>query len=39
MQDPGEPREVRADAALVMGQPLERRGRRLQHRLGREALL
>src|SRR5712691_7544284 len=39
MQDPGEPWEVRADEALVGGQPLESRGRRLQHRLGREALM
>ena len=38
MQDPGAPREVRADAARVGGQPLERRGRRLQQGLVREAL-
>jgi len=35
---PGEPWEVRADEALVGGQPLESRGRRLQPRLGREAV-
>ena len=39
VQHPGEPRKVGAEEALVGGQPLERRGRRLQHRLGREALM
>ena len=39
MQDPGEPREVSADEALVIGQPLESRCRRLKHRLVREALM
>ena len=39
MQDPGAPREVSADAALVVGQPLESRGRRPNHRLVRGALM
>ena len=39
MQDPGEPREVRPDATFVSGQPLEGHGRRLQHRVVREALM
>src|SRR5262249_33400192 len=39
MEDPGAPREVSADEALVVGQPLESRGRRLAHRLVREALM
>ena len=39
VQDPGEPWEVSPDEALLFGQPLESRGRRLKHSLVREALL
>jgi hypothetical protein len=39
MQDPGEPREVCPDEALVLGQPLEGRGRRLKQGVVREALM
>lgn len=38
VQAPGEPREGRPDDTLVGGQPLEGHGRRLQHRVGGEAL-
>ena len=38
MQDPGEPREVGPDEALICGQPCEGRCRRLKHGLVREAL-
>ena len=39
MQDPSEPGEVGADEALIVGQPLESRCRRLKHSLVREALM
>ena len=39
MQDPGEPREVGPDEALVCGEPFEGRGRRVKHGLVREALM
>ncbi len=39
MQDAGDPRQVGPDAALVVGQPLEGRCRRLQQGVVREALL
>jgi hypothetical protein len=39
MQDPGEPGEVCPDKARVCGQPLAGHGGRLEHGLGREALL
>ena len=39
VQNPGEPRKVCADEALVCGQPLESRCRRLKQGLVREALM
>jgi hypothetical protein len=39
VQDSSEPRQVGPDEALVLGQPLESRGRRLQQSLVREALM
>ena len=39
MQDPGEPREVGPDEALVCGQPFEGRSRGVKHGLVREALM
>ncbi len=39
VQDPGETREISPDEALVCGQPLESRCRRLQHGVVREALM
>jgi hypothetical protein len=38
MQDTGETRPVRPNEALVLGQPLEGRGRGLQQGVGREAV-
>ena len=39
VQDTGAPREISPDEALVFGQPLESRCRRLQQSVGREALM
>jgi hypothetical protein len=39
MEDPGEPREVSADEARVVGQPFQGGGRRLKQGLVREALV
>ncbi len=39
VQDPGAPREIGPDEALIFGQPLESCGRRLKHGLVREALM
>jgi len=39
VEDAGATRQVGPDEALVLGQPLESRSRRLQHRLVREALM
>src|SRR5713101_849596 len=39
MQDTGEAREIGPDEALIFGQPLESRGRRLKQGLVREALM
>ena len=39
VQNPGEPRKVCSDEALVGGQPLEGRGRRLKQGVVREALM
>jgi hypothetical protein len=39
VQDTGEPWAVRPDETLVGGQPLEGSGRRLKHRVVREALM
>jgi len=39
VQDTGETREIGPDDALVFGQPLESRCRRLKHSLVREALM
>ena len=39
VQDPGEAREIGPEEALVLRQPLDGHGRRLQQGLGREALM